>query len=159
MAVSIDEGGGGKRGRKRLDGELNLVPYIDLLTCMVAFLLITAVWTQLARLQVRQRGQGGADSEVVDHPLRLSVVVHADGFSVVAESDQRPIPNGAGGARDYAALATELRAVKHRFPDATDIQIASEDGIAFDTLVATMDTALAAGFPGLALVDAASGAI
>ena len=51
MAVVIDGGGGDRK--KPLHAELNLVPYIDLLTCMVAFLLITAVWTQLARLKVR----------------------------------------------------------------------------------------------------------
>ena len=56
MAVVIDGGGGDRK--KPLHAELNLVPYIDLLTCMVAFLLITAVWTQLARLEVQQKGQG-----------------------------------------------------------------------------------------------------
>ena len=57
MSVSVDTG---KSGKKSLNAELNLVPYIDLLTCMVAFLLITAVWTQLARLNASQKGQGQA---------------------------------------------------------------------------------------------------
>ncbi|HVV52020.1 MAG TPA: hypothetical protein VHO06_20295 [Polyangia bacterium] len=53
--------------------ELNLVPYIDLLTCTVAFLLITAVWTQLARLEVRQRGRGDLDQPTVSEELRIAV--------------------------------------------------------------------------------------
>ena len=61
MGVSVDTGG--KAGKKPVTADLNLVPYIDLLTCMVAFLLITAVWTQLARLEARQRGQGQAGEE------------------------------------------------------------------------------------------------
>ena len=61
MSVSVDTGG--KSGKKPLNAELNLVPYIDLLTCMVAFLLITAVWTQLARLQAQQKGQGQAGEQ------------------------------------------------------------------------------------------------
>ena len=40
MGVSVESGG--KSGKKPLNADLNLVPYIDLLTCMVAFLLITA---------------------------------------------------------------------------------------------------------------------
>ena len=40
MSVSVDDGG--KGGKKSVNADLNLVPYIDLLTCMVAFLLITA---------------------------------------------------------------------------------------------------------------------
>src|SRR6187549_1343230 len=55
MGFTID----GKGGRQKpVNAELNLVPYIDLLTCMVAFLLITAVWTQLASLSVSQKGPG-----------------------------------------------------------------------------------------------------
>jgi len=61
MAVSIDGGGGDRK--KPLHAELNLVPYIDLLTCMVSFLLITAVWSQLARLEAHQKGQGQAGED------------------------------------------------------------------------------------------------
>ena len=38
----------GKKGKKALDATLNLVPFIDLLSCCISFLLITAVWTQIA---------------------------------------------------------------------------------------------------------------
>src|SRR3954468_4211784 len=58
MGVSVDTGG--KGGKKSVNADLNLVPYIDLLTCMVSFLLITAVWSQLARLEGHQKGQGQA---------------------------------------------------------------------------------------------------
>ena len=58
MSVSVDSGG--KSGKKSVNADLNLVPYIDLLTCMVSFLLITAVWSQLARLEAHQKGQGQA---------------------------------------------------------------------------------------------------
>ena len=61
MGVSVESGG--KSGKKPLNADLNLVPYIDLLTCMVAFLLITAVWSQLARLNVHQKGQGQAGED------------------------------------------------------------------------------------------------
>ncbi len=42
-------------GRKRsLDAEINLVPFIDLLSMCICFLLMTAVWTQLGSVQVKQ---------------------------------------------------------------------------------------------------------
>jgi biopolymer transport protein TolR len=67
--MSISTGLGGGRRRREVDADLNLTPYIDLLTCMVAFLLIAAVWTQLARLSVAQKGQGESDpSDVKDLP-------------------------------------------------------------------------------------------
>src|SRR3954452_9681903 len=98
MSVSVEGPRGGGR-RKSVDGELNLVPYIDLLTCMVAFLLITAVWTQLARLEVQQKGQGESSGTEPPH-TKVAVVVSNDGFAVVVDQDQQPIPQ-AHGDYDY----------------------------------------------------------
>jgi len=153
MAVSIDGGGGDRK--KPLNAELNLVPYIDLLTCMVAFLLITAVWTQLAQIQVGQRGPGTIESDAT--PLdKIAVVVHEDGFNLVVGNDQKPLPKRAGEL-DYATLASELAAVKRTHPDRTDIQVVSADGIVFDKLVRTMDATTSAGFVDLSLLDAIPG--
>src|SRR5262249_44277817 len=105
MAVSID-GGGGLR-RKPLDAQLNLVPYIDLLTCMIAFLLITAVWVQLAQLKVQQRGQGGDHVGTVPPGVRATVMVGADGFTLIVNDDQKPLPK-KNGDFDYARLVAEL---------------------------------------------------
>src|ERR1700723_3251803 len=46
--VSVDSGG--KGGRKALDSEINMIPMIDLLMVTISFLLITAVWSHMARL-------------------------------------------------------------------------------------------------------------
>ncbi len=42
---------GGSRGRKT-NIELNLVPFIDLMSVLITFLLITAVWTQVSMIQI-----------------------------------------------------------------------------------------------------------
>ncbi len=41
-------------GRRSLDAEINLVPFIDLLSVCICFLLMTAVWVQLSTVQVKQ---------------------------------------------------------------------------------------------------------
>ena len=46
--VNVDGGGGG--GRRSLDSEINMIPMIDLLMVTISFLLITAVWTHMARI-------------------------------------------------------------------------------------------------------------
>ena len=154
MAVSIDGGGGDRK--KPLTAELNLVPYIDLLTCMVAFLLITAVWTQLASLPIGQKGTGPHDEGLSELPLKIAVVVHEDGFNVIVGDTQKPLPR-KDGELDYATLAGELEAVKRAHPDRTDAEVISSDGIVFDSIVRTMDAAMSAGFPTLSLFDAAPG--
>jgi biopolymer transport protein ExbD len=137
---------------KNKHADLNLVPYIDLLTCMIAFLLITAVWTQLARLHVSQRGPGG---EGADLPApRVTVAVGEQGFNLMVNDARQVLPR-TEGRYDFAALGSALRKVKAAMPDKDDLLVSSEDGITYDTLVTTMDTVLAAGFPLPSLVDAA----
>jgi biopolymer transport protein TolR len=154
MAVSIDGGGGDRK--KPLTADLNLVPYIDLLTCMIAFLLITAVWTQLAQLKVSQRGQGQTEGEPRPAEEKIAVVVHDEGFNLIVGNEQKPLPKKAGEL-DYATLGVELAAVKRTHPDRTDVQVVSADAVVFDTLVRTMDATVSAGFPDLSLLDTIPG--
>jgi len=157
MAVAVETGG--KGGKKSVNADLNLVPYIDLLTCMVAFLLITAVWSQLARLEAHQKGQGQAGEETPpDKIVKLVVVVNGEGFNLVAGDDQQPIPK-RGDQYDFEKLSSELKKFKDTHADKTDIQVASEDTIKFETLVKTMDTALTARFPDISLIDAGGAGI
>ena len=159
MSVSVETGG--KSGKKSLNAELNLVPYIDLLTCMVAFLLITAVWTQLARLQTQQKGQGQAGEETPPEvEVKIVILVNQEGFNLVVGQDQTPIQKKNGGNDyDFEKLATELKKVKDSHQDKNDAQVASEDTIKFETLVRTMDTAMQARFPDISLIDTGAAGI
>lgn len=155
MSVSLPEKGG--RGRSRsVMADLNLVPYIDLLTCMIAFLLITAVWTQLSMLKVRQRGQGNGSDTLVHPPFTILVVVNESGFVIVVDrQDHKRVPLN-GTDRDYPQLTHELEALKAEHPDATEVQVAPDDDIAFETMVKTMDAVLIAGFPDVSMTDASA---
>lgn len=55
----IDVGGAAKRSR---DHQLPLVPFIDFLLCLISFLLITAVWNQMARINVHALVPGPPNS-------------------------------------------------------------------------------------------------
>ena len=157
MGVSVESGN--KSGKKSLNADLNLVPYIDLLTCMVAFLLITAVWSQLARLEAHQKGQGQAGEDTPPEKVfKLVVLVNDSGFNLVADQDQQPIPK-KGDSYDYEKLGDELKKIKDTHADKTDIQVASDDSIHFEILVKTMDTALSSRFPDISLIDSGGAGI
>ena len=148
MSVAIEPSG--KSGKRSLTASLNLVPYIDLLTCMVAFLLITAVGTQLAQLKTSQRGPGG---EVDETPpmTKISLLVGLDGVNVVVNQDREIVPD-KNGQPDWNSLSALLTRLKGQFPDKDDVQIASEDRVLFDRLTGVMDTTIAAGFPTVSVV-------
>jgi biopolymer transport protein ExbD len=126
---------------------------------MVAFLLITAVWTQLARLSAQQKGQGQAGEETPPElQVKIVVVVNQEGFNLVVGQDQTPIPK-RGTDYDFEKLGVELKKAKDTHPDKNDVSVASEDQIVFDTLIKTMDTALTARFADISLVDTGAAGI
>src|SRR3954465_5765257 len=102
----------GDRGKKALDAELNLVPFIDLLSCCISFLLITAVWTQLARMDVTQKGQGAAgstDEKPPEPTVTLTLFINADGYQFAKSTGETTdIPN-KGDEYDYSKLADILK--------------------------------------------------
>ena len=126
---------------------------------MVAFLLITAVWSQLARLEAHQKGQGQAGEDTPPEKVfKLVVLVNDSGFNLVADQDQQPIPK-KGDSYDYEKLGDELKKIKDTHADKTDIQVASDDSIHFEILVKTMDTALSSRFPDISLIDSGGAGI
>ena len=157
MGFTID----GKGGRQKpVNAELNLVPYIDLLTCMVAFLLITAVWTQLARMNVTQKGQGaaGSESEVKEQTVQLTLFINQDGYDFAKSTGENTNIPKKGDDYDYTRLADVLKEAKAAYPDKNDIQIKSDDTVIYNKLIHTMDIALSARFSDVSLGDKGGGA-
>lgn len=64
MSGAVGTSSGGK-GKRHLDAELNLIPFIDLLSVCICFLLMTAVWTQVGSMDAKQAvgGQPAAETE------------------------------------------------------------------------------------------------
>jgi biopolymer transport protein TolR len=71
MASANIGGSGGKSGKRSLDAELLLVPFIDLLSMCICFLLITAVWIQIGVLQVKQAN--GTEVDATSAPLEMDL--------------------------------------------------------------------------------------
>jgi len=50
--------GAGRSGRRALDQALPLVPFIDFMVCLIAFLMLTAAWTRLSRINATGQAPG-----------------------------------------------------------------------------------------------------
>jgi len=74
----VDVGGGGKGGRKSLDSEINMIPMIDLLMVTIAFLLITAVWTHMARINADAQVPGPPRPDVEQEKTEPEKQLHIE---------------------------------------------------------------------------------
>jgi biopolymer transport protein ExbD len=70
--------GGGHGGRRSLDHNIPLVPFIDFLLCLVSFLLITAVWSEMSRLNADARVPGPPNPEVELTEEQSERVLHVE---------------------------------------------------------------------------------
>lgn len=62
----------GLGSKKELNADLNLTPFIDLLSTCVCFLLITAVWIEIGAVEIKQsKGTEAAASKKITYDLDL----------------------------------------------------------------------------------------
>jgi biopolymer transport protein ExbD len=135
-----------KGGKKALDAEINLVPFIDLLSCCITFLLITAVWTQIAGLQVASSGAPPEQQQKQEATVDLKLLLTEKGYSLTMPGAQVDIPKVGGPDGqprfDRKTLAEKIKTVKTNLPDQSAITVQPEDAVAYDDLVSTVDTCL-----------------
>ena len=150
--------GGGHGGKKSVDSEIPLVPFIDLLLCCVMFLLVTAVWNRLARLDANQQtpGQVSNPTEQQEPQIRLYLQVTGTGYTIASSAGERiEIPKN-GDEYDGETLRTRLRERRAAEPNRHDIIVAPEDGVRYADVIAGMDTAIGEGYTEVSLSDGAA---
>lgn len=154
MGVSVDTAS--KSTKKPVDAELNLIPFIDLLVCCICFLLITAVWVQMAKIPISQQGQrAGGEVTPAPRPPSVAVLVGDEGYTITVGGERLSIPK-QGEVYDTEALGQQLVRIRPRLPDTVQLTVAAEDQIKYRHLVRTMDIALRSHFPSIHVADSSS---
>jgi biopolymer transport protein ExbD len=133
----------GRSGRRRQNddtAELNITAFMNLMVILVPFLLITAVFSRLAILELNLPGSSNEPVEPQDQVFQLEVIVRADKIEVGDRNQGLlgiyPITDDG---YDYEAVGEKLAELKERYPDKTDASILLEQEIPYDTLVQIMD--------------------
>ncbi len=128
-------------GRSNVDtAELNITAFMNLMVILVPFLLITAVFSRLAVLELYLPGSATEPADLQDRTFQLEVTVRKNRI-VIGDRNLGALgiyPNSEDGY-DYAALSKKLAEIKERYPEKTDVAILFEAEIPYDTLVQVMD--------------------
>lgn len=141
---------GGGRGRDP-NVELNLVPVIDLMSVLITFLLLSAVWTQVSMIQLGASFASPRDLEQKElkpppmEDLVLKLDIRANGYVLYIGKEVRTLPM-INGVYDKASLAADLTKVKQMYPEKGGVKMAISDDIQYEHVVAAMDIGLKAGF-------------
>ena len=130
---------GGRRANQET-AELNITAFMNLMVILVPFLLITAVFSRLAVLELNLPGSSTETEEPQEQTFQLEIIVREDKIEV-GDRNQGLLgvyPNTDDGY-NYEALSSKLSELKNRYPSKTDASILLEQDIEYDTLVQVMD--------------------
>lgn len=152
MAGGMDPGTPTK-GRRPLDTTINLVPFIDLMAVTIVFLIMTAVWTQLGRLQTSQEGASPEPPTAPTLPPVTLALTERELTLSVGGAPLAPIAvtRDARGRLDVDALAKKLADVKRELPEQSAITVRSDDTVRYDDLVRVIDACIGGQFPSVSV--------
>lgn len=136
-------------------GELNIVPYLDILMNLIIFMLLSI--TGLATfgiLNVNAPSYGAPSAGMTqegqdEQKLTLSVLISKKGHFVSSQNailgqegaaaDQPTVPVLADGAYDFKALNAKMVEIKAAFPAETKVIVGADPDIPYEALTQTLD--------------------
>lgn len=133
-----------RRRRHRGAGDqedLNITAFLNLMVILVPFLLITAVFSRLAILEVALPSPASAPQEQPEEePLPPPTVMVRQDLLVLRAPDgsEQPLSKDADGY-PLVALTDALLAIKNQDPEKDAAVVLLESDIAYDTLIQVMD--------------------
>jgi biopolymer transport protein TolR len=155
MGVSVE---GGKGRGKGMMVDLNLVPFIDFMSCLIAFLMIAAVWTQIASLDVEQ-SIAPPDPNVVPPdpppPPPLTVHIAASEMFICRKVEEGVHIPKVGETYDYVKLEELVNKDHETFPSEGMVVINTDDGVAYEEMIKVLDLTRKIGYPQTALAGGA----
>lgn len=144
---------------KSANYELNLVPFIDLFSTLICFLLITAAWQNMESINV------GAPPKSVENsndesiqPIRdsakktkLTVTLFVDRLDIEEDNSVQSLPH-LQGTPDFKALENILNEWKRKYPDRKDLILATENRAPYKHLIKLMDVFIEHKFPEVGII-------
>ena len=126
------------RRRTKDAHELDVTTFLNLMVVLVPFLLITAVFSRLAivELNLPSSSGGSAAAERGFRPeviVRESLIEISNGAAIIAT-----IPN-VDEEYDFASLSDYMIALKQEYPDQNAASVLMESHIPYDYLIQAMD--------------------
>lgn len=144
-------------------GELNLIPYLDIVVNIIMFLLATITFSAVmgninVNVPTTATVAPGQTDDKPKQDLNLTVSITERGFTIAASggvlyegwtwgaeglkqnTTNVPTIPLKNGELDYALLAAQMKILKEKFPDESRAIVNANPQVTYDKVVATMDS-------------------
>lgn len=130
---------GWRRARRSEPAELQITAFMNLMVVLVPFLLITAVFSQMAVLELNLPDPQAERPDDAPPERALTVVIRADELLVLDAGGPIQRLPATDGRHDLAALTELLVRVKQRIPSEQRITLLLEPDIPYEVMIRAMD--------------------
>jgi biopolymer transport protein ExbD len=129
-----------RRQRRKEETELNITAFMNLMVVLTPFLLITAVFSRLAILELNLPASQSQAEPDPEPEFQLEITVRETGIEVGdRNAGTLSRMDKVGDAYPLDDLSSFLARIKAQFPDKADATLLLEPEIPYEVLVAVMD--------------------
>ena len=141
---------------KELNFELNILPILDILSVLICFLLLTAVWIQIGTLDTKQ-AIGDNSTAGAKNPPSLWITVDTQG---AVQLEMRDLPNkktfdetirASAKGVNWNALEEKLSELRQQWPDLKTGVVRPEAQASYGDVIRIMDKLKQFQFEGVGL--------
>ena len=125
------------RRRSKISLELDVTTFLNLMVALIPFLLITAVFSRIAIVELNLPSSSGGAGTTKE--FRVEVIVReggleiGDGTAVIAAIPKK------GGNYDLERLSELMVSLKQEYPESDAASVLLEESIPYDYLIQVMD--------------------
>jgi biopolymer transport protein ExbD len=146
-----------KSGKKSVDFVVNLIPTIDLMSVLTSFLLITAVWSQLARIAtdqaISQNTSAPQQQKEKEKNVNILITVDEAVMNITGDRPPKRVPR-LPEDKYYKEVRSALRGLKERVPaESPKVMLAAEDKVQYKNLIQVMDICLDLGLSAITVAN------
>jgi biopolymer transport protein TolR len=130
--------------KKEIEFELNLIPFIDMLSACLSFLLLTAVWSYIGSIDTHQ-AIGAESTNGQNNPPSIVVQVENDKSFLFDLKDvkikQRQFKiNALNGEPNWDKIDSLLVSIRKNIPDLNTSVVMSKPGVSYGLTMKTVDS-------------------
>jgi|GEM_PF-4934374 len=133
---------------RKVNQELSLTSYIDLMSTLIIFLLMTAVWTHIDALSTNTSSVTSSDGTSSDKTkkVQLSITIFPDKTELAEDSVIQAVPH-VGGYADQDGIKRQLGRWKAKYPSRNDVILNTINEVPYRLLIEVFDVLVGNGWP------------
>ena len=143
--------------KKNLDFDINILPILDILSVLICFLLLTAVWVQIGTLDTKQAVGDNSSVSAGKNPPSLWVTLNENGTVLLQLRDVGTTKNldstisRTKQGVNWTAFAGKVKELKAKWPDLKTSVIQPQANTDYGDVIKAMDQLKQNAFEGVGI--------